>query len=93
MAEVAKLVGMEIRDYTGKDGQRKRYCGLHLVHIEGSVDDVIGSKVECVSCPRNVNPDALDVGSTYELEYSLYDVKGQKMARLSGLLPVLDGGK
>jgi len=85
--EVARLVGMELREYE-KDGQQRRYCGLHLVYVEGSVSDVIGSKVEAVSCPRDVDPETLEVGHLYELQYELYTIKGQKMARLRDLQPV-----
>lgn len=87
MVEVAKLVGMELREYE-KDGQQRRYCALHLVHVENSVSEVIGSKVEAVSCPRSVNPDKLDIGNLYQLDYEHYTMKGQKMARLVNLLPV-----
>ncbi len=85
--EVARLVGMEIRDYE-KDGQKRRYCGLHLVYIEDSSGDVIGSRVEVVSCPRSVDPNKLEVGHLYQLQYDLFNMKGQKMARLKGLDPV-----
>lgn len=84
MVEVARLVGMERRQYQ-KDGQQKHYCGLHLVHAENSVDGVMGSAVECVSCPRGVDPNRLKVGTLYELVYDHYTMKGQKMARLSDL--------
>lgn len=87
MVEVAKLVGMELREYE-KDGQKKRFCALHLVHVEDSVSEVIGSKVESVSCPRSVNPDNLDIGTLYQLDYEHYTMKGQKIARLVNLLPV-----
>lgn len=85
--EVARLVGMELREYE-KDGQKRRYCGLHLVYVEDSVEEVMGSKVEAVSCPRDVDPNKLEVGSLYELQYELYSIKGQKMARLKNLQPV-----
>lgn len=91
MVEVARLVGMELREYE-KDGQQKQYCGLHLVHVEDSVSDVMGCKVEVVSCPRDLNPNILEIGSLYQLDYELYTIKGQKMARLSNLLPV-EGGE
>ncbi len=87
MEQVARLVGMELRDYV-KDGQKRRYCGLHLMYVEGSVSDVVGSKVEVVSCPRDVDPNELEVGYLYELQYELYTIKGQKMARLKDLEPV-----
>lgn len=87
MAEVARLVGMEFRNYE-KDGQKRQYCGLHLVYAEGSDEQVIGSKVESVSCPRGVDPNRLEVGQLYELGYELYSIKGQKMARLKSLDPV-----
>jgi len=44
--------------------------------------------VEAVSCPRNVDPDRLEVGHLYQLDYELYTMKGQKMARLKDLEPV-----
>lgn len=89
MVRVAKLVGMEIREYE-KDGKPRQYCGLHLMHLEGSVPEVMGSKVESVTCPRKCNPDNLEIGHLYQLEYDLYTVKGQLMARLDDLLPVED---
>ncbi len=85
--EVARLVGMEVRDYE-KDGQKRRYCGLHLEYVADSVKDVKGSKVEVVSCPRDVDPKLLEVGHLYQLHYELYTIKGQKMARLKDLEPV-----
>lgn len=66
MADVARLVGMEVREYE-KDGQKKQFCGLHLVYVEGSFDEVIGSRVEETSCPRSVDPNSLEVGQLYEL--------------------------
>lgn len=88
-SEVARLVGMELREYE-KDGNKRQFCGLHLVHVEDTVPDVMGCKVEEVSCPRDVDPEKLELGRLYELEYSLYTMRGQKMARLSGLNPVED---
>lgn len=90
MVEVARLVGMELRSYE-KDGQKKQFCGLHLVYVENSVNDVIGSKVESVTCPRNVNPDMLVIGHLYQLDYEIFSIKGEKRARLSDLLPVEEG--
>lgn len=88
MAEVARLVGMELRDYE-KDGQKRQYCGLHLVHLENTDDkDMLGSRVQELSCPRNVNPNTLVVGQLYELQYEHFKMKGQLMARVSGLDPV-----
>lgn len=88
MAEVARLVGMELRDYE-KDGQKRQYCGLHLVHLEDAGDkDMLGSRVQELSCPRNVNPNTLVVGQLYELQYEHFKMKGQLMARVSGLEPV-----
>lgn len=90
MVEVARLVGMVLRDYE-KDGQKRQFCELHLVHVEDSVSEVMGSKVEAVSCPRGVNPNRLEIGNLYQLDYEHYSFKGQKMARLINLLPV-EGG-
>lgn len=84
MSEVARLVGMERRSYE-KDGQQRQYCGLHLVHVEGSAEGVVGSKVECLSCPQRVDPNYLQVGALYELEYTIFNTKTGKMARLTGL--------
>ncbi len=88
MAEVAKLVGMEMREYTGQDGRQRQYCGLHLVHLEDSVRSVKGSKVETVSCPREIDPRTLELGTTYQMDYEMYDTKNGKAARLVDLLPV-----
>lgn len=88
MAEVAKLVGMEMREYMGQDGRQRQFCGLHLVHVEDSVRSVKGSKVEAVSCPRDIDPRTLELGTTYKLEYEMYDTKNGKAARLVDLLPV-----
>lgn len=90
MVEVARLVGMELRSYE-KDGQKKQFCGLHLVYVEDSVRDVMGSKVESVTCPRNVNPDMLEIGHLYQLDYEIFTMKGERRARLSDLLPVEEG--
>ena len=88
MAEVAKLVGMEVRDYTGQDGRQRQFCGLHFVHVEDTVRSVKGSKVEAVSCPRDIDPRTLELGTTYKFEYEMYDTKNGKAARLVDLLPV-----
>ena len=84
MSEVARLVGMERRNYE-KDGQPRQYCGLHLMYVENSVKGVTGSKVECLSCPREVDPNRLKVGALYDLKYSLFSMGKGKMARLSDL--------
>lgn len=87
MAEVARLVGMEEREYE-KDGQKRAYCGLHLVHVEDSHEDVLGSKVEVVSCPHSINSRSLKIGQLYQLDYSIYTTRNGKAARLSALIPV-----
>ena len=92
MANVARLVGMELREYE-KDGQQRQYCGLHFEYLPDSQQDVIGSKVEVVSCPRGVRPDSLEVGNLYELGYEIYKLKNQTMARLTQLFPVVEGKK
>ena len=88
MAEVARLVGLEVRDFTGQDGRQRQYCGLHLVHLEGSFRRVNGCKVESVSCPQDVNLKKLQLGTLYQLEYEMFDTKNGKQARLVDLLPV-----
>lgn len=88
MAEVAKLVGMEVRDYTDRNGQQRTYCGLHLVHLEDTVRGVKGSKVETVSCPRELDWRRLKLGTAYQLEYETYDTRNGKAARLAELLEV-----
>ncbi len=88
MVEVARLVGMEQREYRDKEGVQRTFCGLHLVHAEGTVSDVQGCKVESVSCPRTLDPRLLNVGGLYQLNYELYDTKNGKAARLVDLLPV-----
>ena len=88
MAVVAKLIGKEVREYKGRDGLQHQYCGLHLVYVEGSVRGVEGSKVEAVSCPREIDPKSLVLGGMYELVYELYDTKNGKAARLADLLKV-----
>ena len=75
MANVARLVGMELRQYE-KDGEKKQFCGLHLEYLPDSVQDV------------KENPDSLEIGQLYELEYEIYKMRGQTMARLAGLNPV-----
>ena len=53
MAEVARLVGMELRKYV-KDGQGRQYRGLHLVHLENEDDgELLGSRVQELSCPMS----------------------------------------
>ncbi len=89
MSEVAKLVGKEVREYE-KDGERKRFVGLHLCHLEGTAEGVEGCKVEAVSCPRDVDERLLEVGVTYELVYTMFDTRNGKMARLVDL-KVVDG--
>lgn len=84
MADVARLVGMELREYE-KDGQQKQFCGLHLVYVEGASDEVIGSRVEVTSCPRGIDPNTLEVGQLYELGYDHFRMKGQLCARLKTL--------
>lgn len=84
-SEVAKLVGLEQRDYMGQDGRQRQFCGLHLMHLEDSVRGVRGCKVESVSCPREVDPRSLQIGCTYELCYEMYDTRNGKAARLVDL--------
>lgn len=87
MANVARLVGMELREYE-KDGQKRQFCGLHLMYLEDSQPEIIGCKVEEVPCPRSVTPNDLEIGTLYELGYDIYKMKGQTMARLNELTPV-----
>ena len=89
MADVARLVGMELREYE-KGGEKKQFCGLHLMYLEGANEEILGCKVEETSCPRSVDPNTLEVGKLYELRYDHFKMKGQLMARLAGLDPVLE---
>lgn len=68
-SEVARLVGIERREYE-KDGEKRVAVDLHLCHVEGTVEDVEGSAVEVLGCPRGVEPKLLEVGKTYELIYA-----------------------
>lgn len=68
MAEVAKLVGMEVRQYTGNDGRQRQFCGLHLIHVENTVRSVKGCNVEAVSCPCEIDPSMLELGTTYQMD-------------------------
>lgn len=86
--EVARLVGLEQREYYGRDGSLKRYVGLHFCYLEDSSAGVIGSKVEVVSCPRDVSSGSLKIGTLYELEYQLFNTRNGKAARLVGLTAV-----
>lgn len=88
MSELAKLVGIEQRSYTGTDGRPREFCGLHLMHLEGTCREVKGCKCESVSCPRDVDPKSLVIGATYELQYEIYQTKNGKGARLCDLLEV-----
>ena len=88
MSEVAKLVGIERREYMGSDGRQKEFCGLHLMHLEDTVRDVKGCKCENVSCPRELDSRELVLGQTYELLYEIFQTKTGKGARLVGLDPV-----
>ena len=49
------------------------------------MEGVRGSKVEVLSCPREVDPNRLKVGALYALDYSFYQTRSGKMARLAGL--------
>ena len=88
--EVAMLLGLEVREYVGRDGRLKRYVGLHLCHLDGATWGVIGSKVEVVTCPRNVSVERLEVGRLYELEYEMYDTRNGQSIRLADLVLVED---
>ncbi len=68
-SEVAKLVGVESREYM-KDGEKRVAVDLHFCHVEGTVEGVVGSAVEILGCPRGVEPGLLEVGKTYELLYT-----------------------
>lgn len=48
----------------------------------------MGSRVEEISCPREVDPDKLELGQLYELGYSHFRVKGQLCARVISMQPV-----
>ena len=87
MAQVARLVGMEVREYK-KDGKDKVFCELSLLYPEGMFDDVIGQKAEIVTCPLQVGYDTLEIDKLYELDYEIYKFKGETRARLQNLIPV-----
>ena len=87
MTEVARLVGMELREYE-KDGKKREICNLHLVYEEGVFRNISGSRVEEVRCPREVEPRRLKLGQLYELVYDKYTFQGQRQERLCGLEPV-----
>lgn len=88
MSEVARLMGIERRSYTGRDGKMHEFCGLHLCHVEASVRGVQGSKCENVTCPREVDPSCLKLGVLYELGYTIFEMQNGKGARLTDLSPV-----
>lgn len=87
MAEVVRLMGLEQRSYE-KDGQKRTFTGLHVCHVEGGSKEVLGSKCENFSCPRQVDSNSLELNALYELDYEIYDTKTGKAARLVGLIPV-----
>ena len=87
MTEVARLVGMELREYE-KDGKKREICNLQLVYVEGLYRNINGCRVEEVRCPREVEPRRLKLGQLYELIYEKYTFQGQKQERLVGLEPV-----
>lgn len=89
MAEVARLVGMEERQYM-KGDKPAVYCGLHMVHVQDTVEDVLGCKVEVVSCPQKLDSKSLKIGKLYQLEYQIYDTRNGKAARLVGLNEVAE---
>lgn len=88
-SEVARLVGKVDRHYTGADGRPKTFQALHFMHLENTVSDVIGCKVEVVKyIPRRVDFNALKIGAVYQMVYEIREYKGEKKAYLSDLLPV-----
>lgn len=68
-SEVAKLVGIETREYE-KDGEKRVAVDLHLCHVEGTVEGVDGCAVEVLGCPRSVKWQQLQIGKSYELIYT-----------------------
>lgn len=78
MSKVAKLVGIEARDYTDREGQQRRFCNLHLCYLEGTVPGIKGSMVEALRCPRGVDDRTLKIGQTYELVERSYHTKDQE---------------
>ncbi len=76
MSKVAKLVGIEARDYM-KDGEQRHFCNLHFCHLEGTEVEVKGCKVQALRCPREVDDRKLKLGQTYELIYRTYHTKDQ----------------
>ena len=87
MTEVARLVGMELREYE-KDGKKREICNLHLVYVEGLYRNINGSRVEEARCPREVDPKRLKLGQLYELISVKSTFQGKKQEWLVGLEPV-----
>lgn len=85
--EVNQLVGIEKRTYE-QNGEVKTFCALHFVSAAGAVQGVDGSSVQSVACPREINPDSLQVGEWYEFGYTHYKTKSGLMARLVSLSAV-----
>ncbi len=68
-SEVARLVGIEKREYVDREGKPRVAVDLHLCHVEGTVEGVEGCAVEVKGCPRDVEPQLLECGKIYELLY------------------------
>jgi len=89
MNEVVRLLGVEKRSYTDKDsGQPRTFCGLHVVYELVEQEIFAGKRVDSFSCPHNVNPDNLEVGKCYELEWAHFKTRTGTGARIDGLNPV-----
>lgn len=89
MAEVVQLVGIEARDYKDRQtGEARRFCALHAVHVPDTQRGVQGSKVEVIRKPRDVDERQLKIGNLYELQYSMFERGNDRIAYVSGLIPV-----
>lgn len=86
--EVITLLGIERRTYVDKStGELKSFVALHCM-TETETENVTGNAVQSFSCPKDVIPDSLVLGSSYELVYTHFRTKNGMGARISDLVPI-----
>ena len=90
--DVVHLTGIETVKYKTKDGKEGSFTRLHFLYMDGAVSGVEGCKVEQAFCPREVDPDKLELAGSYQQMYEVRDGKDGKTAILVGLRPVKEGG-